>query len=94
MAHLMSTSLRPRSDRPLAPTAPNASSIFLNETTAVANLAGAVGLPLGGLSERSKVESSISPKGLRTDSKESLFDRSGRWVRVYLMRRVVSWRPG
>lgn len=92
-AQLISTPSRPRSFRPLAPTAANAPPIWRNGTSAVPFLGGFVGAFLGGLSERTIDEASISPNCVKREAIDEVLLSSGCDSKVYFSFTVVSSCP-
>lgn len=88
-----STPSNPRSDRPLAHTAANASPICLNGTSAVAFFGGFVGAFFGGFIDSTIDDSSISPKRARRDDTAAGVVRLGCSEREILSLTVVSRWP-
>ena len=79
------TSFRFLSSLPDAPTAPNASSTFLNKSTAVANLGAEFGLSFGGFNLNLINDESIGPNWPNKLLRAVSVDRSGRLATLYLM---------
>ena len=92
-AHETSTPAKPRSDRPLAHTAANASPICLKGTRAVAFFGGFVGVFFGGFMEMTMDDSSTSPKRESWEDTEEGVVNSGRVESDILSLTVVSRWP-